>query len=505
MNDLNHIISSLSLEEQTRFTEYLRKKNRRNDTKNIQLFKLISRDHLTSEALCKKLYKDGNKAAYHALRKRLLQSLIDFIANISIEEENSVDMQAIKYILASRTFLLNNKPIIAYKLLHKAEILAKEHNLFAILNEIYHTKIQYAHTNSSIELEAEIEKYKINQKKHQLEDQLNMVYAKVRQTLNQITYKGETINFQTLFESILKEHNISLEEAVSFKSVYQLMTIISISAFVTNDYLQVEPFLISIYTTIKNQKDKDKQAFYHIQVLYLISNTLFRNKKFEDSLVYLDLMQQKMLDKNKKHYNTFLLKHYKLLALNYNFSNRQEEAIALLESVKNRKHNDMESLLDIHLGLVMFYFQKGSLKNAQNILSKLYHTDNWYMEKAGKEWVIKKNLIEILLYIDLNLIDLVESRLLSFKRSYFKYLQEINQERVITYLQLIEYYYKNPEKVTSRTFKEKVENSFVWISPDQEDIFVMSFYAWLKSKMENRTLYETTTDLVNQSKAIISN
>ena len=52
-----------------------------------------------------------------------------------MEEENSVDMQLIKYIVASRSFLLYNQYEAAYKILDKAEILAKEHLLFPILNE----------------------------------------------------------------------------------------------------------------------------------------------------------------------------------------------------------------------------------------------------------------------------------------------------------------------------------------------------------------------------------
>jgi hypothetical protein len=42
--------------------------------------------------------------------------------------------------------------------------------------------------------------------------------------------------------------------------------------------------------------------------------------------------------------------------------------------------------------------------------------------------------------------------------------------------------------------------SFNWIEAQQEDIFVMSFSAWLKSKMENKPLYETTLKLVKIAK-----
>jgi tetratricopeptide (TPR) repeat protein len=502
MTDLNTIVSTLSSEEQQQFVKYLEKKNKRNDTKNIQLFQLLVKDELDSKAMCEAIYKSANKVAYHALRKRLYQSLIDFIANSSLEEENSIDMQIIKFILASRTFLINKQAKIAYAILDKAEVLAQEHSMFPILNEIYHTKIQYAYLNPSVDMSSLISKFKTNQNNHFLEEELNMVYAKIRQTLSDITFKGEVLDFQSILNKTLAEHNISPNDSMSFKSLYQLMTIVSISAFVTNDYLKIEPFLLETYSKIKTHKLKDKQLYYHIQIVYMIANTLFRNKKFESSLSYLELMNSLMEKQQKKHFKTFELKYHLLLALNLNYTNQQDEAIEHLETYKQSKHTDAETLLDLKLSLIMCYMQASKFKEAQHIFSKFYHTDKYYTEKAGKEWVIKKSLVEIILYIELGHIDLVESRLLSFKRLYNSYLKQIRQERVISYLKLVSYYYKHPESVTSEGFKQKVETSFTWIAPEQEDIFVMSFYAWLKSKMESKPLYETTLQLVKMARNV---
>lgn len=502
MTDLNTIVTTFSSEEQLQFIKYLEKKNKRKDAKNIQLFKLLINDELNSKTICKTIYKNDNKVAYHALRKRLYQSLIDFTANRNIEEENSGEMQLIKYILASRTFLTKKQPKVAYAILDKAEVLAKEHFLFPILNEIYHTKIQYAYLNPSIKIEPLISKFKTNQKNHFLEEELNMVYAKIRQTLTDISYKGEVLDFQTVFNKTLAEHNISINDSMSFKSLYQLMTIVSISAFITNDYLNIEPFLLETYSKIKSHKLKDKQLYYHIQIVYMIANTLFRNKKFEDSFSYLDKMEALMEAQRKKHFKTFERKHALLRSLNLNYSGKKAKAIEYIEKHNPSNHPDFESVLDIQLSLIMFYMQSSRFKDALQILSKFYHTDKYYIEKAGKEWVLKKSLIEIILHIELNNIDLVESRLLSFKRNYYSYLKQIGQERVITYLKFVTEYYKYPELVTSEAFKNKVESSFNWIEAEQEDIFVMSFFAWLKSKMENKLLYETTLTLIENAKKV---
>ena len=498
MNNLTNIISTFSREDENKFTTYLKRKNKRNNTKNVELFNLLLKNELNSKDICAKLYGVQNKAAYHALRKRLYDSLIDFIANQSLQEENSVDMQIIKFILASKVFLQQKQHEVAYKILDKAENLANEHDLFPFLNEIYHTKIQYAHLNPLININPIILKFKNNQNNIQLENELNIIYAKIRQTLNNISYKGKVLDFQTILTNTLKEHSIILNDSLSFKSLYQLVTISSISAFITKDYLKIEPFLIDTYKSIISYKNKEKQLFYHIQILYAIANTLFRNKKFDESLYYLELMHQHMSLKEKKHRNTFKLKYNLLKALNLNYSNKQDSAINTLKPFITIKHQDIESLLDIHLSLIVFYFQKKELKKARNILAKLYHTDQWYTEKAGKEWVIKKNLIEILLHIELQNINLVESKLLSFKRNYYPYLKSIKQQRVITYLKFVEIYYKHPESSTSKAFKNNVEQGFNWLETYKEDIFVISFYSWLKGKMNNKCVYKTTLKLINQ-------
>jgi hypothetical protein len=493
---IKSIINTFNIEDQQKFIAYLEQKNKRNDTKNIKLFKLLAKGNIDSKAICKQLYNKEKSNAYHALRKRLFQSLIDFTANKNLEGENSIDMQIIKYILASRTYLLQKNYHIAYKILDKAERLADEHLLFPILNEIYHTKIQYAPNYPKIDLVELILKQKENQKKHQLEDQLNIVYAKLKSVLNAISYEGKVIKFEQILQDTLKDTDIKLNDSLSFKSLYQILAIANISALVTTQYFQIEDYVLKSYEILKSKKDTDKQLYYQIHIVYIIANTLFRNKKFDISLRYIKEMEQLMRLKRRIYFKDFILKKTLVEALNLNFNNHQNEAIELVESTIRVKHNDLESLLDLHLSLLMFYFQKEDFIKAKSVLSQFYHTDKWYIEKAGIDWVIKKNLAELLLYIELQEDDLFYSRLKSFKRRYTNYLKQIDQLRILTFLNFAEQYYLKPESITSNDFKNKVENAFEWTKVNEEDIFVMSFYAWLKNKMEDRNLYKTTLRLI---------
>jgi hypothetical protein len=497
MINIKEILTSFTEEKQQEFISFLDKKNKRKDAKNIQLTKFLISDDLSLKEICFALYQTENKVAYHALRKRLFQSIIDFTASTNLKEENSTDIQLIKLILSARTFLQKKQYSVGYKILNKAEVIAKEHQLFAILNEIYHSKIQFAYTRESINMNDLIKDFKENQKQYLLEEELNIAYARIKNTLNEVNHQNKVIDVKEMIQYVLEEHGITISSSFSFKSLYQLIQITTISSSQNLEYWNVEPFLIETYQVLKNHKSKEKQLFYHIEILYQISNTLFRNKKFTESFKYLELMHFYMRENNNKHLKEFNLKYHLLLALNYNYTGNQDLAIEILTPFTVKKDVDIVSQLDIHLSLIVFHFQQKGFKNAQSLFSKFYHTDKWYIDKIGIEWTVQKSLIEILLQIDLGNIDIVDSRMLSFKRNYFKHLKNLKQERVINYVKLVEMYYKSPEAIASNEFLGKVKNSFEWIDNQKEDIFMMSFFAWLKAKMTKQDVYLVTLDLVN--------
>ncbi|MFD0964803.1 tetratricopeptide repeat protein [Pseudofulvibacter geojedonensis] len=495
MTRLNSLIRSLTVDEQTRFKNYLQNKNRRGDTKNIELFNLLLNSELSNQTIFESLYTPNKRGAYHALRKRLHDSLIEFIAHENLENENSLESGIIKLIVAARSLFFKKQYKTAYLVLEKAEKLAQENLLYPLLAEVHHTQIQYAYCNPEINLTELIQNSDLNLKQYILEEKLNHIYAQLRLIVNQ-TRESQLHSFPQLIENQLNKHNISIENDLSFKSLYQLSTLASLAAYTTKDYNSIESFLTNCYQKIKQQTNRFSQSFYHIQVLYQLANMYFRNKKFQQAFSFLDSMHQEMLSNSKKHYKTFLLKHQNLLALCYNYTNQNSLAIEIAQDNISKKHPDSEITLDVKLCLSMYYFHKEDFKSSLKTINSLYHSDNWYRKKTNEEWIIKKNLIELLIHIELDNFNLVESRLLSFKRKHFSYLKEQHQNRVITFILLIEEYYLINNNIVTTELTEKIKTSFEFKEARLEDIFVMSFYSWLKSKITNSNTYTTTLDMI---------
>jgi hypothetical protein len=69
MDSIQELIKLLNTTDKKLFRQFLQRKNKRADVKNLQLLNLIETDDING---LNKLYESGkNNDAYHALRKRL--------------------------------------------------------------------------------------------------------------------------------------------------------------------------------------------------------------------------------------------------------------------------------------------------------------------------------------------------------------------------------------------------------------------------------------------------
>ncbi|MHA7058646.1 hypothetical protein ACWGOQ_0015585 [Aquimarina sp. M1] len=494
MNTLSTIIRTLSVEEKRIFIHVLKQKNKRNDTKNIQLFKLLDTSP-DNKNLDIQIYGKKSKGAFHALCKRLHDNLIDFIASKSFENETSEEMEIFKLLLASRIFFEQKQYKIALKTIKKAELKAKTYDLFSVLHEIYYTKIQYAHVDPSISLEIVIQDFKRNQTLLKQEENLNLFYANIQNKLLQ-----NENDITKIIKDSLRAYDISIYQDLTFRSLFKILEIANKAANVTRNFHSILSFVEKTYQQIESKEQlTHKHLFYHIQILYYVSNSYFRNKDFVNSLGYLKKMEEQMTRQQKKYYKRFLPQYCLLEVLNHNYTGQATKAISILESFDHSIFKDQTTyILDLKLSLIVCYFQQSRWKDALRLFNELYHSDTWYMQKAGIIWVIKKNLTEILLHIELDHMDLVESRIKSFRKKHNSYLRNNGENRVLEFLSLANDYYLKGNTINTKEFLFKIEKSLIQNSPDQEDIFAMSFYAWLKARVLKSDLYQTTLEVVHQ-------
>jgi hypothetical protein len=493
MDSLSDLISLLGATEKKLFKQFLQRKNKRTDVKNLQLLDLIETDDTNGIS---KLYKaEKNKDAYHALRKRLQDNLLLFLSQRTFENDQSDTYDALRLVVVGRFLLENDVIKVAFKCLDKAERLAEQLEQFNLLNEILLLKLQYAYLPEAEYLESLTARFVQNQSNMQRDARLNMAYAFLRQELREIHLEGKIVNLTALMITTIRKYKISTQDLMTYKSIYQILFIANEYADIQQNYSLIERYIKRANQFLQDQGYKYRSyLFYHISILYFLANFHLRQKNFARSLTHLGEMME-LMQTDSHYYASFYLRHQLLAGLNLFFTDRSAEAIQLLhEALYNVKAKSKpEDIEDLRICLTMFLAlcnDKGSLKQ----LSLLTRTDAWYEKKMGMLWTIRKNLMEILIQAQFANIELAMSRSTSFRRRYKKYLLKTSEERVLLFLNMVEKHLLKPDVIFDAGYKKMVLN--MASQAENNDIFSLSFIAWLIARWEKRTAYEVMLTLV---------
>lgn len=490
MSNTKQLIELLSDNEKKQFLNYLKSRNKRKDSRNITLFK-----YLANSPDNNRIKNEIGTNAFHVLNKRLGDNLIDFITQIMFVKDVGTEINILKQILISRKLLVYKKHKLAFKILHQVEQKAIEISDYTLLNEIYHTLIQYSYLAYSKPQSEIFLKFENNQKLFLAQERINMAYAVIKKSFHENEFHSNTMDIKELIENSFKKFGIEMESIQNYKTLFQLAEIADIAGAQKKDYHNVNLFFVEQMESIETKNDS-KHLSYHIELLYIIANIYFRKKEFNKSLHYLSKMKEQMLKSDKKYYLHYSIKYATLLALAENYTGNWKKALEITEkTMENNKQfpNELSSILLIK---VMLHFQQNDFEKAKKTLNLLHKSDKWYEKHIGLELALNKRYMEILLHIELGNNDYVDSKISSLVRTYRAYFKENNNFQIIPFLKLIKTYYNDPMVVKTEKFKSKIEKTIQWKDSKEEDVFSMSFYAWLKSKVDDKPLYEVTLDLV---------
>ena len=117
----------------------------------------------------------------------------------------------------------------------------------------------------------------------------------------------------------------------------------------------------------------------------------------------------------------------------------------------------------------------------------------------GKEWVLKKNLGELIIQYEFGNPDLALEKLKAIEKYFKDLLVQPIYKNVAVFLQLLEQLILQPDGATRKAFLKQVEEGLEFVPIEKEDLQSISYYAWLKSKMVNRSYYYVLLELTGNS------
>lgn len=501
MDILRETILTLQADEKKEFRSFIQRQRYRNERKDLELFELLDTDRpYKAREIASRLYQPVNMNAYHTLRKRLTKHLLEFVVLKGMDVDTTSESAVLGMLGMAQFMLARNETEIAGRYLQKAADLARKNEQFELLNRLLGLQIQHA-VELQLDLTDLIPEWQQNKRLADLDQRATLAYSIIRQKLKDSRLTGSPEELSAITEDTIREFGLNDSLRIRPSFMYRVAQITRSAVIATKEYHHFEPYVIDVYTRILDHEGfAKKDHVYHLWFLYMICHVLYRNRNFEETSRYLDQFDQQLNAFNAVYYNRFYPKYVMLKAAVQSYSGHNQDGIDLLEqSLENEALRlDTADRLNMSLNLAVYYFQAQSYKRANQVLLNLNHTDHWMEKKMGKEWRFKKNLIEIIIQIELGNTEIALNRIRSVERYFGGFLKTDMYQRAHIFIRVIRAVLEKPEVVGTEEFAQFVDDTITRLPGDREDIQAMTFYCWLKSKMLKRDYYEVLIETIRE-------
>jgi hypothetical protein len=500
MDILRSVIGSLDSDERKEFLVFTQRQRQKPGRKDLSLFHLLDQEEVRPpREIARELYATENLNAYHTLRKRLTRQLTDYFMLKSMDVDSTSYSAVLGMLAISRHMLTKNRPDIATHFLSKAENIARENDVVDLLDNIYNLQIMHAH-ELGLDVNELIKKWENFRIVAETEERVNMAYGLIRQELNEIKKSGNPRDLSEVMTSAFSQLGIDSETLDRPSLMFKVVSMTRSTVIATKNYYLFESYVTEIYHRLKSQDAFiKKDHYFKFSFLYMITHALYRNRKFDLARDYLAEMQSAMEAFNGSFKNRFNPRYVLLKAAVLSYSGNNHDAIELLSSTLTASSSNLNKgdWLNMILNLAVYRFQAMDFRAANRELLKIQHTDHWCEKKMGKEWRFKKNLIEIIIHVELENSEIALNRIRSIESYFTGFFENELYRRARIFMGFVKTFIEKPEVIHTAEFAEKVDQTIVRLPGDQEDIQAMTFYCWLKSKMVRKDYYEVLIETIS--------
>jgi hypothetical protein len=220
-------------------------------------------------------------------------------------------------------------------------------------------------------------------------------------------------------------------------------------------------------------------------MLVYIVNTLYENRKLEQSLEYAELLRQGLEEHHRMLYTKYLMYYYNALIINY-FNLDMSRSIQILEEViSNKTFKDApfnEFMMLVNLAICYFSAPKKNIPKALRTLIQIYIHDGY--KAASPEFKLKLAIFELSLRQESGDFEITERRIEEVKKDYHEILVKPAMNTENSLLNIIASMNKSVEIKADKPLKEKVKQ-FIASTPKQEleGFFAINYHDWLSNKV----------------------
>jgi hypothetical protein len=482
---LHSYISLLSKEDIRHFKSFLERNADVKTRKDFELFDYILKngEKYNEEHIFKKLYTfETDKNNYYRLKNRLITEISKsltlqyFNENITNELFNSINIALLA--------IQKRKTDLAYRVLLKAEKKANTIANLELLDIIYTQIISISNDIISIPIDEYVEKRSKNLRKlenvRKIDDTLSIISHQLRISQN---YSNESDDVVKLLEKHLKKFNNEEIEANNYALRIKIFEAASKILLQKHDFKKLEEYIKTSYKQFDELKIFTKEKHnLKLQMLTYLSNALFKNRKYEESLSYAQILFDSMKEFDNLHYDKYLIFYYNILIINYSELDKNK-AIDILESIRNEKEITQSSFFYfILLNLSLLYFKQKEYRIALKNLLKLY--TNEIFRKSSNALKTKISLLELIIRVELKDNESFDYRYKQIKKEFgndFLDSELLIEKALFDILKM----FSDNNFVMSEAIK-KASQEFLKsakIPESQQDSQIIDYKTWLKEKV----------------------
>jgi len=504
MKLLEQIISRMSVDERVGFRDSL--KSVKHQKHLITLFdKLCADRDWNKNEISKLIYGSANLGSYHSLRKRLMRRVNDYIAYLRFETDKT-DGGSVLSLLYSAQFLLERDcPTEANQFLVKAEKTAIQNDQYDALNMIYGFQLLH-HVTLKINLENLITKLQNNLTALTQTNKLDIAFAEIQEAHDQMKISGKNLAAETVLKRIFADKELMNLAKTNVGFMFRIVTLCRKVITSAKDYHMFEPYVIGVYNYLKSRNAfQGNHAKTEIHFIYMIVHALYRTLKFDETRIWLKIFYD-LFPQNRVTSHPLYPKYISTVSALEAYTGKAPLAIDILNETLNNSSSRLpvKEKLNMQLNLAVYYFSIANYKEANKSIGKIQHSNTWLDNLMGKEWRFKRDTIEVIIFSEKGESELAQSRLALMKKNYADFLNNMNYIFASMFLNFIGKIIENSAVATSKEFAAQIKEAADKGWPgERNDIQAITFFCWIKCKMEKRDYYSVLVEWTESARIVV--
>ena len=383
-------------------------------------------------------------------------------------------------VLLSRVYKNKGELELAFHFLKKAEKEAISSELYEILSIIYSEIINISHELISVDVDYYIDLKRKNIKMLSQIQEMDLLLAKIMYDIKtkQSFGKSDVSLTKLIKEKYAKiSSNVDIEQKPRFR--LRLFKMYSRLLLQKRDYQLLEDFLIKNYYEFLNENLFNRSNHNDkLTLLTYLCNCLYKNNKYEESLKYVQKLNDSMKEYDSFLHDKYLFYYYNILVLNFAKKDKDKALYYLNKASKSEQIKKLPayySFIYLNRSLI-YYFQKNYKKSQIYIARLVLHVDFLLLDKLFQ---LKILVTELMIRFMISSKNIINEKIKSIKNDYGDLLNDENHIREKKIIDLISE--KNNNKLN---VNDKIKFLSYITDSESEDIDILSYNIWVKENIK---------------------